>query len=196
MKQPDRIFFTGVPGSRWSGIAQKIEEIPWMNTSDRIAEREYSHSQYSGHKGAYFGAEMELHPILDTGYIDQAWTNLNGTRMVKSHDWAYNLENVYNFAKQNNSWLMLVYRPSQSSFEWWKEAGGFDISYPSYSAYKDEETMLSEIEKQNKKILEFSFKYDVEWSHFTNSWIKTQFDYDLNLEKDSKWLDILVAILK
>lgn len=196
MNKPERIFFTGVPGSRWSGIAQQIEEIPWMNTSDRIPEREYTHGEYSGHKGAYFGKDMELHPILDAGYIDQAWGNLNGTRLVKSHDWAYKLDDVYKFAKQNKSWLMLVYRPDIPSFDWWKQAGGFNITYPSYSAYIDEENMFLEIQKQNRHILEFSFKYDVEWSHFNRRWIKENFEYNLDIESNPKWSDILVSILK
>jgi hypothetical protein len=55
MNLPNHIFFTGVPGSRWSGIAQTIESIPGFNTSDRNPGREYQHNTYSGHKGAYFG---------------------------------------------------------------------------------------------------------------------------------------------
>ena len=49
---PEHIFFTGVPGSRWSGIAQTIETIPGFNTSDRTPERTYDHHQFTGHKGA------------------------------------------------------------------------------------------------------------------------------------------------
>ena len=63
----NRIFFTGVPGSRWSGIAQQLETIPGFNTSDRTAEREYAHGQFSGHKGAYFG-----HRIV----IDKQWPDI------------------------------------------------------------------------------------------------------------------------
>ena len=32
---PEYIFFTGVPGSRWSGIAQEIKSQPGYNTTDR-----------------------------------------------------------------------------------------------------------------------------------------------------------------
>jgi hypothetical protein len=32
---PNKIFLTGVPGSRWSGIAQLIEDnVPGFNTAD------------------------------------------------------------------------------------------------------------------------------------------------------------------
>ena len=54
-------FFTGAPGSKWSGIAQQIEAMDsnW-EISDRTPEREYSHGEYSGHKGVYFGTVIRL----------------------------------------------------------------------------------------------------------------------------------------
>lgn len=72
---PERIFFTGVPGSKWSSIAQTLESIPGFNTSDRTPARTYEHHAYSGHKGAYFGWGMELEPIIlwnGVNYINQA----------------------------------------------------------------------------------------------------------------------------
>ena len=54
MNLPKRIFFTGVPGSKWSGIAQTIEALDGFNTTDRWNHREYKHSGFSGHVGAYF----------------------------------------------------------------------------------------------------------------------------------------------
>jgi hypothetical protein len=56
---PNRIFLTGVPGSRWSGIAQTLESLNGFNTGDRTPAREFSHSGFTGHKGAYFGKGME-----------------------------------------------------------------------------------------------------------------------------------------
>ena len=91
---PNRIFLTGVPGSRWSGIAQTLESIPGFNTTDRTPARTYSHHSYTGHQGAYFGPGMELECKLDADYVDSAWTEPGGTRLVKSHDWAYMLSNV------------------------------------------------------------------------------------------------------
>ena len=59
-KLPNRLFFTGVPGSRWSGIAQIIETIPGFNISDRSVNPEYSHNGFSGHKGVYFGRSQDI----------------------------------------------------------------------------------------------------------------------------------------
>jgi hypothetical protein len=188
---PNYIFFTGVPGSRWSGIAQVIESIPGMNTSDRTAEREYNHHNYSGHRGAYFGRGMEFDTFLDLEYINTAWDHSIGCKLVKSHDWAYKLEQI---KKIENSWIMLVYRPDMPSYAWWHEAGGFQIKYPCYDAYKDSQGMLSEITAQNKAILEFAMINNCKWEYFTSGWIKEHFDTEVSVAK--VWPDILVTLIK
>ena len=38
----NRIFLTGVPGSRWSGIAQELENEGNYDISDRTPERSYT----------------------------------------------------------------------------------------------------------------------------------------------------------
>jgi hypothetical protein len=189
---PNRIFFTGVPGSRWSGIAQTLEQLDGFNTSDRTPEREYTHNQYSGHRGAYFGRDMELEAYLDERYIDYAWTTQGGTRIVKSHDWAYKLDSVRECFP--NDWIMLIYRPDMASYAWWYEAGGFNIKYPSYVAYKDSTTMLGEIGKQNNNILKFASEHDLTWNYFTPKWVEQNFGQRIEVNK--KWSDILVTLLK
>ena len=62
---PEMIFFTGVPGSRWSGIAQEIKQNPRYNKTDRTPARKYLHGEYSGHIDAYFGTGMEFDCSLD-----------------------------------------------------------------------------------------------------------------------------------
>jgi hypothetical protein len=192
MKLPKRIFLTGVPGSRWSGIAQTLEQLEGFNTSDRTPEREYNHNQYSGHKGAYFGEGMELHPYLSPSYIDRAWTEEGGTQIVKSHDWAYNLDKVKEVFPKD--WIMLVYRPDMASYAWWHEAGGFNIKYPDYTAYKNSATMLGEITKQNTAILQFAHDHNLTWSYFTQEWIAKHFKQEIDMTKT--YPDILVTILK
>ena len=189
---PNRIFFTGVPGSRWSGIAQTLEQLDGFNTSDRTPEREYTHSQFGGHRGAYFGSGMELESHLDERYVDHAWPTEGGTRIVKSHDWAYKLDLVRE--RFPNDWIMLVYRPDMVSYAWWHEAGGFNIKYPRYTAYKNSITILGEIAKQNSSILEFAGKHDLTWSYFTPRWIKENFGQTTEIKKT--WPDILVTLLK
>jgi hypothetical protein len=189
---PDRIFFTGVPGSRWSGIAQTIESFNGFNTTDRRPEREFTHSGFTGHKGAYFGAGMEFESYLDPTYINRAWSDPAGCKLVKSHDWANKLQSIRDVYPTD--WIMLVYRPDMASYAWWHEAGGFNIKYPSYTAYKDSATMLGEIAKQNNNILQFASKHDLTWSYFTPKWIEQNFGQTMEVNK--RWPDILVTLLK
>ena len=189
---PNHIFFTGVPGSRWSGIAQVLETIPGVNTSDRTSDREYLHHTYTGHLGAYFGRGMEFNATVDLAYIDQAWTVAGGTRLVKSHDWAYKLQKIK--TTYPDCWIMMVYRPDMNSFAWWHEAGGFQIKYPCYDAYRDSIGVLAEIQGQNKAILEFGLQNNCQWEYFTSNWIKHNFAADVAVPKT--WPDILVTLVK
>jgi hypothetical protein len=192
MNLPDRIFFTGVPGSRWSGIAQILESIPGFNISDRAPERIYDHHSYTGHIGAYFGQGMEFNPVLDPVYLDQAWKEPGGTRLVKSHDWAHTLSAI---KKQfPNDWIMLVYRPDMVSYAWWHEAGGFQIKYPCYNEYKNSLGMLAAITQQNEEILRYACEKKSRWEYFTPEWVYEHFGHWVNVPKT--YPDILVTIIK
>ena len=188
-----RFFFTGVPGSRWSGIAQLIEEhVPGFNTSDRDPAKEYVHHAFSGHKGAYFGKGMEYDAVLDSNYLDSAWRIPGGSRLIKSHDWAYNLDAVKDAFKEDK--IILVYRPDMTSYAWWHEAGGFQIKYPDYSSYEDSTKMLSAIVEQNKLILKFARKHNAKWYHFGSTFIKDHFDVDIP-EVDERYTDCLITLI-
>jgi hypothetical protein len=192
---PNRIFFTGVPGSRWSGIAQTLETIPGFNTSDRTPERTYDHHSYSGHKGAYFGWKMEFDPLINwvgPEHIDQAWIEPGGCRLVKSHQWPDKFDEIERHYPDD--WIMLVYRPDMTSFAWWHEAGGFQIKYPSYQWYQDEADMLHEISRNNKLMLEYACKKNASWEYFTTDWVKENFGADIEIPTVHS--DILVTIIK
>ena len=181
---PERIFFTGVPGSRWSGIAQILESIPGFNTSDRTPERTYDHHSYTGHVGAYFGWRMEFDPIIrfvGKDHIDQAWTEPGGCRLVKSHQWPDKFDEIEKFYPDD--WIMLVYRPDMSSFAWWHEAGGFQIKYPNYAWYVDSNTMLHEISRSNKLMLDYACQKRATWNYFTPDWVVEHFGYKVEMKK-------------
>lgn len=202
MKLPKRIFFTGVPGSRWSGVSQIIERIHYFNKTDRTEERLFEHitsvannSEFRGsHRGSYFGPGMEFEAKLDADYIDSAWAkDSKGTKLVKSHHWAYQLNDIKKTFPDD--WIMLVYRDSTVSFNWWKKMGGFDIEYPRYDFYKDDETMLKEIELQNKAILDFAKEQSLTLETFSNAWAEKNLGYDVG-NISNRAFDIEVAILK
>ena len=192
MKLPEHIFFTGVPGSKWSGIAQVLETLPGFNTSDRTENRKYSHQGYSGHQGSYFGRGMEFESYLNPEYINSVWKEPGGCKIVKSHEWAEKLSLVKQLFPED--WIMLVYRPDMSSYAWWHEAGGFNIKYPDYSSYKDSSTILSQISIQNAAILEFACSHNLTWNYFTPEWIQNNFNQ--TTEVKNRWPDILVTLLK
>ncbi len=193
MKLPNRIFFTGVPGSHWSAISQDLGKIPGFNTSDYSTEREYSTRSYSGHKGAYFGPGMEFDDYLNPEYIDAAWSEPGGCKIVKSHEWANKLTSITEIFP--NDWIMLVYRPDMSSFAWWHEAGGFKgIKYPNYDHYKNSSGMFAAITQQNFAILEFAREKDLSWKHYSRQWLFDNFNYGLDIKQQP--FDILVTIYK
>jgi len=187
MKLPEHLFFTGVPGSKWSGIAQVLETLSGFNISDRTDSR-----TYGGHQGSYFGSGMEFESFLNPVYINSAWKEPGGCRIVKSHEWAEKLSLVKQVFPDD--WIMLVYRPDMTSYAWWHEAGGFNIKYPDYASYKNSSTMLGQISNQNAQILEYAYTHNLTWNYFTSEWIQNNFNQ--TTEVKNRWPDILVTLLK
>ena len=194
MTLPKRVFMIGVPGSRWSGIAQNIEDnIAGFNTSDRTPDKAYHHHAFSGHLGAYFGTGWEYDTGLDPANLDRAYSSTAGTRIHKSHEWAYHLDEIHE--KYPEDWIMLVYRPDLSAYAWWHEAGGFEIKYPDYHPYyRDSINMLAEIQRMNQAIFAFSQRHDLAWHHISSSWIEATFGRAV--EPTVRLADTLVCCLK
>jgi len=192
---PKRIYFTGVPGSRWSGVAQIIETINGMNTTDRWNHKEYEHSEFGGHRGAYFGVGMEY--AANCSFTDQAYTSPDaGCMVVKSHEWSTQLKGLQIYhAVPDGDWIMLVYRPDLPSLEWWHQAGGFDITYPNYETYEGPGEMLYQIRRQNAQMLEFAHRENLKWSSFTSDWIAETFGEDSDFDIP-EWTDVLVTMYK
>lgn len=189
---PKRIFFSGVPGSRWSGVAQLLESIPGFNISDRTPERTFTFPPYSDHLGAYFGSGMEFSLNLDPSNIDSAHTDFSGCRLIKAHEWSYHLDEIKQ--RYPEDWIVLVYRPDVISFAWWNGAGGFNITYPRYQAFGDATNMMCEIAKMNQAILKFSYQQNATWNHLTPQWVWDNFGVER--EVDHKFSDMLITIIK
>jgi len=135
---------------------------------------------------------MEFPALVIDSHVDQAFTSQEGCRLIKSHEWADHLEGIQTLCP--NDWIMLVYRPDQASFAWWHEAGGFQIGYPNYSAYKNSANMLAEIVRTNQLILEYGHKRNAKWEYFTTAWIQENFN--TTLEVPQTFSDILVTLIK
>ena len=192
MELPSRIFFTGVPGSKWSGIAQVIESTLDLNISDRTPEREYTHANFSGHKGAYFGTGMEFPPNLKL--VDNAHTSMDGSRLIKSHDWSYMLDDIRR--EYPLDWIILIYRNDEDSFSWWKKAGGFNISYPRYDAYIDDKTIRKAIGRQNQLMIQYAIDNNIMWQPFNENFFKDEFKIESPHLPYENWQGIYIALIK
>ena len=158
---PDKIFFCGVPGSRWSGIAREIKDSGDYNVSDRAPHRVYKHHGFSGHLEAYFGTGMEFSCDLSEDNLLAPFSKREKCKLLLSHEWAYYLEEIR--LQYPDDWIMLIYRENWESFLWWKQAGGWDITYPNYDWYKNDVEMRYKIEEQNDLILSFAQVHNLSW---------------------------------
>ena len=144
------ILFTGAPGSKWSSVAQNIYQSPDIDRSDSTSERTYNHHEVK-HVGSYFDPGMEFEN--DESNWDKPFTG-TGLRIIKSHTFAHKLNELKDLGHP----IVLVYRNNLECYDWWVEAGGFDITYPDYKEYyKDLDNMKTQINLQNNDIMNFVF---------------------------------------
>jgi len=189
------IFFTGAPGSRWSGVSQTIRDN-WENVdnTDLTPNKKYTHHKYSGHIGNYYGPEM-----LNGGWLDEElgtkeqWEDEIATsylgpkdhwKLILSHNFAYYLEEIKNTFPDSK--IVMCWRPDSVCYDWWHEAGGWDISWPNYRWYKDNTKMWEEICCQNRAILEFVYKHKLPFRKPGREWFRNTWgiDRDFIFEKD------------
>jgi len=174
MRDDQLIFFIGAPGTSWSRIATILGYSPKLNLnlSDYSPERQYyienskSWSHLINHQGSYFGTGMEFgyrfedpqnfyNKISFKNELAKAFSELDDERnyLIKSHSLSYNIDwLVDNFP--TSKIIFVIKQPVEECVEWWKNAGGFDITYPSYTWYADKD-ILKEFNKQQNKIKTF-----------------------------------------
>lgn len=146
----DYILVTGAPGSRWSGFVNEyLYTRPDVDLTDHSPQREYWHNGNLMHRGAYFDSGMEFNNFRESW--DLPFSGV-GYRVIKSHLFAFTLDRLKQYGHQ----MYIIWRPDDECFEWWKEAGGFNITYPKYRPYyMDYEGIQDQIKLQNKHILRF-----------------------------------------
>jgi len=195
MKMKNWIFFTGAPGSHWSGVSQHIRDHGTnVDNTDLVPEKQYTHHRYSGHKGNYYGPGM-----LNGQWLDRELGSWNlwqkeiaksylgkddDIKLILSHNFAYYLNDIKETFQ--GSKIVMCYRPDDECYKWWHEAGGWDISYPSYEWYRDNTTMDHQITEQNKAILDFCYKHNLTLRKPGREWLRNEFniDADFIFEKD------------
>ena len=174
------IWFTGIPGSKWSGIDIHMRHALHCDRTDESAERTHFHRHnergytFNGHRGTYWG------PGQGCG---EHWTDLalvgkdrmledigmeftgEGYRVIKSHAFARydNLDFIYDNFK--GDWLVMIQRDPAQSFVWWDAVMSFDETvYPSYNKmYSDPETMKLLLVEEDEYIKEFAATKGFDW---------------------------------
>jgi hypothetical protein len=161
------IFIVGAPGSKWSSVAKNIYTSLSVDSTDSSDTRTYNNDIHVNHCGAYWDPGMEFGTEFD--HIDQFSRTLNerefdspfsgtGVRIIKSHCLANHIG--YLKATWPDCPVVLVHRSDRKCLNWWLKAGGFDITYPNYAYYKDEQNMKQHIKKQNASILDAWNEYE------------------------------------
>ena len=141
------ILFTGAPGSKWSSVAKNIYWSSDIDQSDSTSEREYTKGVVR-HIGSYFDPGMEFMNTRDNWDLPFSGS---GKRIIKSHTFAHELDELCTLAFP----IVMVYRNDIECLKWWTDAGGFNITYPDYSYFKDQDIMWSSIQSENSDIMQF-----------------------------------------
>ena len=165
------IFVTGAPGSHWSGVGQELRFNHHADITDYTADKEYMHGKFSGHKGNYYGPGMQYGQWLENKnslgtkeqWIDEINKSFSGpedqVKVIMSHHFAHYLDQIKDMFPESQ--IVACLRDCDDCMEWWKKAGGWDITYPSYEWYRDDIKMKHEIYYQNKAIIHWVQKRSV-----------------------------------
>lgn len=204
------VWFTGAPGSKWSGTANILQSIQKLNfnTSDRTPEREYTHTgpttlaRSITHTGVYFGPghgvgeHWDRLSILDPNAIvreiNEEWKDPSyGKLLVKSHFLSHHLDFISEMFPNNP--IIMVFRPNNKCEQGWFGAGGWNIKYPNYRPYyKDDNTMISMIADHNKFMLDFCNRKNIVPQKLTRNYLKETFNWTIDQIVDpvqQEWVD-------
>ena len=210
------IFFTGIPGSAWARVSTLLGYSPVLNLnlSDHSKEREFyikrntytSWKDLVNHQGSFFGSRMEFgkgweYPV-ERGVTKEAImedihkafdVHNDQNYLIKSHSIAQSLD--WWIEQFPNSKFIFVFRDFEKSMTWWFQGGGFDITYPHYDWYEDEERMRHKAKLQQWNSLEFIHRNNVTTYGLTTGLLKKvleiEFDNDPDINKHYRAINAL-----
>ena len=153
----DLILAMGAPGSRWSGSIRCIQSQIDINTSDERPELTYD-GEMGWHRGAYWGPNHtqghNFDRLDDMDYSEcltefkRPFTDWNtGIKIIKSHWFSYHIPQLREWFPKAK--LIAFYMPDDFCFDWWHKVGGWNITYPHYEWYENDERMRLQIEIEN-----------------------------------------------
>jgi hypothetical protein len=189
-------FVAGVPGSSWSMISHRLKLVLGHDISDvtdnrsqklpKLSQRtgdprkDPSRPLYS-HYGSYFGPHNEfgehfddipnnytLESFYDECRLPFVNTSNSHTKCIRSHWFSYNLDWLWENCKGNS--IFLIYKPTDLAIKWWFKRGGWSISHPVYTWYKDDETIKQQINEENNNLLKFAEEKNLKWEVYHEGW--------------------------
>jgi hypothetical protein len=198
----DLIFAAGAPGSKWSRVLSILAHHKDINASDKDMFPTYQtkvsfhgHEKTVGmHSSAYFGPSHGIGEYFNDlsnhnkeeflEEIKKAFKNFdNGYKIIKCHWFSYNLDWLKaNFPKAK---IIMVYNGDEEAFKWWHLVGGWNIKFPYYDWYENDQKLFKHIKIENRLIFEFMKKNKLSFS------IKDfkQLVDSLDLQDDLKFYD-------
>ena len=204
----DLIFAAGAPGSKWSKILSKLGLHPSINNSDKDKYPTYNLTAMNAkgqmipvgnHSGAYFGPGNgvgekfdDLTKLTKEQFIEEIKPSFDnweqGIKIVKSHWFSYG-DNL-NWLMENfpEAKLILVYNGTDIAFKWWHYVGGWDISFPTYTWYENDQRMYDKIVEENNCLLKFAEKHLVPIRLYKNF---TKMFRELGLSDDLSFINHL-----
>lgn len=194
------VFVAGAPGSMWSMISYRLKRAYTdFDQSDETAERQYSLPEHhkenyivdnpnwkaKTHIGSYFGPNHEFGHHFDElpkyyeGNVEGFYQECSGpfidetkpVKLVRCHWFSYWLDWMWENCKGQD--LLLIWREPEATRDWWYNMGGWNIHYPVYWWYENDEKMWEKIQEESAKILEFGNRKGVKWTTYDGSddWI-------------------------
>jgi hypothetical protein len=175
----DLIFATGAPGSKWSRILSSLGLHPEINNSDKDKFPRYNLDvmmangkimPVGNHSGAYFGPDNgvgekfdDLTKLSKEEFLEEIkrpfdnWDQ--GLKIIKSHWFSYDKNLPWLLENFPDAKIILVYNGDEVAFKWWQFVGGWDISFPIYTWYVDNQQMYEKILEENYYLLNFARKH-------------------------------------
>jgi hypothetical protein len=166
----DLIIVTGAPGSRWSGVIRLLSLIcKDINMTDNTPRRVYEKRDAEGkvigwHRGAYWGPHNQYghkFDMLNTLSKEEVLKEFKepfadwdtGKKIIKSHWFAYHLPQLRQMFPKATMWSF--YEKDKECFDWWHHVGGWDIYFPNYTWYVNDDRMMQQINIENSNIKDF-----------------------------------------
>lgn len=209
-----RIWFCGIPGSKWSGLDIHLRQVVPSDRTDETPDRVFYHraatpgDTNNGHRGSYWGPgmgcgedwldfnHMKPERILDD--IEHVFHG-DGYRIIKSHFFArrFNLDYIWNHFP--GDYVVLVYREPQKSFAWWSEV--MDLApdhYPDYRpGYTDYNTMRNLLWTESAKLTDFAIRKNMEFKQYLSTDVFAEiagYKYDIGQTITPTQTDVYVAV--